>query len=32
MNTELPGFIADHLLQLRVLLEMMRDEEWNMSD
>jgi uncharacterized membrane protein YkvA (DUF1232 family) len=32
MNTELPDFIADHLLQLKVLLEMMRDEEWNMSD
>lgn len=32
MNAELPDFIADRLLQLRVLLEMMRDEEWNMPD
>ena len=32
MNMELPDFIADRLLQLKVLLEMMRDEEWNMSE
>ena len=32
MNSDLPDFIADRLLQLKVLLEMMRDEEWNMEE
>ncbi len=32
MNSDLPDFIADRLLQLKVLLEMMRDEEWGMND
>ena len=32
MNTDLPDFIAQRLLQLKVLLEMMKDEEWNISD
>lgn len=32
MNTELPDFIADRLLELKVLLEMMRDEEWGLSE
>ena len=32
MNMEFTDFIAERLLQLKVLLEMMRDEEWNMSD
>ena len=32
MNSDLPDFIADRLLQLKVLLEMMRDDEWGMND
>ncbi len=32
MNSDLPDFIADRLLQLKVLLEMLRDEEWDISD
>lgn len=32
MNSDLPDFIADRLLQLKVLLEMMRDEEWKMEE
>ncbi|NKB35494.1 MAG: DUF1232 domain-containing protein [Pseudomonadales bacterium] len=28
MNSDLPDFIADRLLQLKVLLEMIRDDEW----
>lgn len=32
MNSDLPDFIADRLLQLKVLLEMMRDEEWGMEE
>ncbi len=32
MNSDLPDFIADRLLQLKVLLEMMRDEEWNLAE
>ncbi len=32
MNMDLPDFIADRLLQLKVLLEMMRDEEWGLAD
>ena len=32
MNSDLPDFIADRLLQLKVLLEMIRDEEWNIGE
>lgn len=32
MNSDLPDFIAQRLLQLKVLLEMMKDEEWKLSD
>lgn len=32
MNTDLPDFIADRLLQLKILLEMMKDEEWGIND
>ena len=32
MNSDLPDFIADRLLQLKILLEMLRDEEWNLTD
>lgn len=32
MNSDLPDFIADRLLQLKVLLEMMRDSEWDMEE
>ena len=32
MNSDLPDFIADRLLQLKVLLEMLRDEEWKLND
>lgn len=32
MNSDLPDFIADRLLELKVLLEMMRDEEWGLAD
>ena len=32
MNSDLPDFIAERLLQLKTLLEMMRDTEWNLSD
>lgn len=32
MSTDLPDFIADRLLQLKVLLEMMRDEEWGIGE
>jgi uncharacterized membrane protein YkvA (DUF1232 family) len=31
MNTDLPDFIADRLLQLKVLLEMLKDPEWDVS-
>ncbi|MDD9894285.1 MAG: YkvA family protein [Gammaproteobacteria bacterium] len=31
MNSDLPDFIADRLLQLKVLLEMIRDEEWGID-
>lgn len=31
MSMDLPDFIADRLLQLKVLLEMMRDEEWGLA-
>ena len=32
MNSDLPDFIAERLLQLKVLLEMMNDTEWGISD
>ena len=32
MNSDLPDFIAERLLQLKTLLEMMKDSEWNLSD
>jgi uncharacterized membrane protein YkvA (DUF1232 family) len=32
MNTDLPDFIAERLLQLKTLLEMMKDTEWDLSE
>jgi len=32
MDSDLPDFIAGRLLQLKVLLEMIRDEEWNIGE
>ena len=32
MNSDLPDFIAERLLQLKVLLEMMNDTEWGISE
>ena len=32
MNSDLPDFIAQRLLQLKVLLEMLKDEDWQVSD
>lgn len=32
MNNDLPDFIADRLLQLKILLDMLKDSEWNVSD
>lgn len=32
MNSDLPDFIAERLLQLKTLLEMMKDTEWNLSE
>ncbi len=32
MNSDLPDFIAERLLQLKTLLEMMKDEEWNLGE
>lgn len=32
MNTDLPDFIADRLLQLKVLLEMLKDPDWGVND
>ena len=32
MNNDLPDFIAERLLQLKVLLEMMKDDEWQLGD
>lgn len=32
MNMDLPDFIADRLLQLKTLLDMLKDEEWNLSE
>lgn len=31
MSSDLPDFIADRLLQLKILLAMMRDEEWGLA-
>ncbi len=31
MNSDLPDFIADRLLQLKVLLDMMNDADWGME-
>jgi len=32
MNSDLPDFIAERLLQLKTLLEMLKDAEWNLSE
>ena len=32
MNSDLPDFIAERLLQLKVLLDMMNDNEWDLSE
>jgi uncharacterized membrane protein YkvA (DUF1232 family) len=32
MNSDLPDFIAERLLQLKTLLEMLKDTEWNLSE
>ncbi|MFT6092193.1 MAG: uncharacterized membrane protein YkvA (DUF1232 family) [Pseudohongiellaceae bacterium] len=32
MNSDLPDFIADGLLQLKVLLDMLKDDEWGVSE
>ncbi|MBL4573446.1 MAG: DUF1232 domain-containing protein [Gammaproteobacteria bacterium] len=32
MNMDLPDFIADRLLQLKTLLDMMKDTEWDLSE
>lgn len=32
MDSDIPDFISERLLQLKVLLDMMRDEEWRLSD
>jgi len=32
MNTDLPDFIVERLLQLKTLLEMMKDTEWDLSE
>ncbi len=32
MNMDLPDFIAERLLQLKILLEMMNDGEWQLGD
>lgn len=32
MNSDLPDFIAQRLLQLKVLLDMMKDAEWHLAD
>ena len=31
INSDLPDFIAERLLQLKTLLEMLKDTEWNLS-
>ena len=32
MNADLPDFIANRLLQLKVLLQMLQDEEWGLAE
>lgn len=32
MNSDLPDFIAQRLLQLKVLLEMLKDDDWQVSE
>lgn len=32
MNSDLPDFIAERLLQLKTLLEMLKDTDWKLSD
>lgn len=32
MNADLPDFIASRLLQLKILLQMMQDQEWGLED
>lgn len=32
MKTDLPDFIADRLLQLKVLLDMLKDQDWDIAD
>lgn len=32
MNSDLPDFIADRLLQLKLLLDMLKDSEWGVSE
>ncbi len=32
VNAELPDFIAERLLELKILLDMMQDNEWGMTD
>lgn len=32
MNSDLPDFVADRLLELKILLDMMRDDEWQLSE
>lgn len=32
MNSDLPDFIADRLLELKVLLDMLKDPDWGVSD
>ncbi len=32
MNMDLPDFIAERLLQLKVLLDMLKDTEWNLGE
>jgi uncharacterized membrane protein YkvA (DUF1232 family) len=32
MNMDLPDFIAERLLQLKTLLDMLKDTEWNLSE
>jgi uncharacterized membrane protein YkvA (DUF1232 family) len=32
MNSDLPDFIAERLLKLKTLLEMLKDAEWNLSE
>lgn len=32
MNSELPDFIAERLLQLKILLQMLNEADWKLSD